>query len=413
MSFSESLLSGAVGALNTSGRALKFVGLQRPRLKLSGLIDAARRRSGLRELGDWEIEEPLRRLLDDYQTQADLTTLGRIAVRELVISLLENLFHMEDEFRRSPTIADQRIDSPVFIIGLPRTGTTLLHGLMSEDSGNRIPLTWEVMYPARFPNTREGIASARKLTASRLLWANRLAPQFKKIHPIAPDLPQECIAITAQVFMSIQFHTTHNVGAYEDWFERDTQQLAYRFHQRLLQHLQARNPGRRWVLKAPGHLFGLAALLKQYPDARIIQTHRDPLRVMASMASHATVLRRAFSETADPSQIAADWSDRWSRALTGFLDVRDHSDASRFLDVNYSDIESSPLQTVGHIYEFLDWKFTPQAQKSMQVFLDANPKNKHGVHRYSLAQYGLNEEREIKRFQDYCIRFNITVQVDT
>ena len=152
------------------------------------------------------------------------------------------------------------------------------------------------------------------MTASRLAWANRLAPQFRKIHPIAHDLPQECIAITAQVFMSIQFHTTHDVPSYEDWFERESQQLAYAFHRRLLQHLQARQPGKRWVLKAPGHLLALDALLAQYPDARIIQTHRDPLRVMASMASHATVLRQAFSDRARPNEIAADWSDRWARA---------------------------------------------------------------------------------------------------
>ena len=353
MTLSQNLLAGAVGTLNVGGKALRKVGVQRPRLDLGTLMDVARRRTGRRKLGDWPIEEPLSRLLESYRTESDLTTLGRITVRELIVSLLENLLHLEDEFRRNPAVADERIEAPTFIIGLPRTGTTLLHGLMSQDAGNRVPLTWEVMYPARFPNTPDGIARARQLTASRLRWANRLAPQFKKIHPIAPDLPQECIAITAQVFMSIQFHTTHNVPAYEDWFEADSQQLAYAFHRRLLQHLQARNPGRRWVLKAPGHLFALQALLDQYPDAKIVQTHRDPLRVMASMASHATVLRRAFSDNADPTEIAADWSDRWARALTLFLETRDRADTSGFLDVSYDQIESAPFDTVAQIYDFL------------------------------------------------------------
>jgi hypothetical protein len=349
MSISQSLLTGAVGALNTGGRVLQRAGVDRPRLELEPLLDTARRRSGHAELGDWEINEPLERLLRSYRDEARLTALGRITVRELVVSLLENLLHIEAERRRQPGIADEIIDAPTFIIGLPRTGTTLLHGLMSEDPANRVPRTWEVMYPARFPNTSEGIEQARKLTASRLGWANRLAPQFKKIHPIAPDLPQECIAITAQVFMSIQFHTTHDVPSYEDWLESDSQRLAYRFHRRLLQHLQARRPGRRWVLKAPGHLFALRALLDEYPDAKIIQTHRDPLRVMASMASHATTLRQAFSDRANPEQIAADWSDRWARALTGFLAERDRSTPDRFLDVSYDDIESSPFETVAGI----------------------------------------------------------------
>ena len=159
------------------------------------------------------------------------------------------------------------------------------------------------------------VARARSANGTRLDWANRLAPEFMRIHPIAADLPQECIAITAQVFMSIQFHTTHDVPSYQDWFEGTSQDLGFDFHHRFLQHLQAKSPGSRWVLKAPGHLFALEGLLKRYPDARIVHTHRDPLRVMASMASHATVLRRAFSDNADPQRIAADWADRWARAL--------------------------------------------------------------------------------------------------
>jgi hypothetical protein len=347
-----------------------------------------------------------------YRNEAALTTLGRVTVRELIVSLLENLLHLEAERARTPAIADRRIESPVFIIGLPRTGTTLLHGLMSEDPDNRVPRTWEVMFPATFPNTEQGIDSARKLTASRLAWANRLAPQFKTIHPIAPDLPQECIAITAQVFMSIQFHTTHDVPSYETWFERHSQRLGYEFHYRLLQHLEARSPGQRWVLKAPGHLFALDDLLARYPDAKIIQTHRDPLRVMASMASHATVLRRAFSDSANPERIAADWTERWAQALRKFLAIRDRSAPEQFLDLGYDDIENSPLATVERVYSFLGRRLSDAARAAMSRFLDANPKNKHGVHRYTLAQYGLDRETEMRRFGDYCARFNIAVHAD-
>jgi hypothetical protein len=412
MSFAQKCLVTAVGALNGGGKALRGVGLDLPALDAGTLIAAARRRTGLHDFGGWAIGEPIERLLDSYRTQARLTTLGRITVRELIVSLLENLLQLETERRGNPAIAEQRIDAPVFIIGLPRTGTTLLHGLMSEDPANRVPRTWEVMYPARFPNTPDGIAAARALTASRLAWANRLAPQFKKIHPIAPDLPQECIAITAQVFLSIQFHTTHNVPSYEQWFEGGSQGLGYDFHHRLLQHLDARRPGRRWVLKAPGHLFALDDLLARYPDAKIIQTHRDPLRVMASMASHATVLRRAFSDSVDPEQIAADWTDRWARALDRFLAVRDRSPAGQFLDLSYDDIENSPLETITRVYEFLDRPLTDQARSAMARFLEANPKNKHGVHHYSLAQFGLRRETELRRFAGYCARFDIAVHAD-
>jgi hypothetical protein len=233
-----------------------------------------------------------------------------------------------------------------------------------------------------------------------------------RFHPIAADLPQECIAITAQVFMSIQFHTTHDVAAYQDWFEGASQKLGFDFHHRFLQHLQAKSAGDRWVLKAPGHLFALAGLHERYPDARIIHTHRDPLRVMASMASHATVLRRAFSDSADPQRIAADWADRWARALDTFLAVRDRAPAAQFLDVNFESIEREPLGAVERVYDFLGWTLTSEARAAMQRFLDANPKNKHGVHSYTLEQFGLSRAAETARFRKYCERFRIPVRAE-
>ena len=410
MSFSQTCVNGAVAALNVGGKIVRRLGVRSPALDSESLRAAAIRRAELQDFGGWPIDAPLLRLLDSYRREAHLTMLGALAVRELVVSLLENLLHLEAERARNARIERERIAAPVFIIGLPRTGTTLLHGLMSEDPGSRVPLTWEVMYPAAPAATTAEVEHARARTTSRLEWANRLAPEFKRIHPIASDLPQECIAITAQVFMSIQFHTTHDVPSYEDWFESDSQKLAYDFHHRFLQHLQAKRPGNRWVLKAPGHLFALPALLARYPDAKIIQTHRDPLRVMASMASHATVLRRAFSDRANPTAIAADWADRWGRALDNFLAARDRAPAAQFLDLSYEAIEHTPLETVERIYDFLGWPLSREARAAMSAFLAANPKNKHGVHRYSLAQYGLSRDAEVARFKRYCERFDIAIQ---
>jgi hypothetical protein len=133
---------------------------------------------------------------------------------------------------------------------------------------------------------------------------------------------------------------------------------------------------------------------------------------MASMASHATVLRRAFSDSADPELIAADWTERWAQALEKFLAVRDRGSPARFLDLSYDDIERSPLETVERVYEFLRWPFTAAARAAMTRFVTANPKDKHGVHRYSLAQYGLDRDAEMRRFGAYCSRFNIAVHAD-
>jgi hypothetical protein len=410
MSVSQACVSGAVRALNAGGRLLRSLGSDPPSLDGGSLHKAAIRRAGTSNFGDWSIEEPLERLLRSYRDEAALTTLGRITVRELIVSLLENLLRLEAERAADPSIERQRVEAPVFIIGLPRTGTTHLHGIVSADPANRAPSTWEVMFPSEYGRTPEGIAAARRRTGARLGWANRLAPEFMRIHPIAPDLPQECIAINAQVFLSIQFHTTHNVPSYQDWLETAAHDWGFGFHRRLLQHLQAQRAGDRWVLKAPGHLFALDALLCRYPDAKIIQTHRDPLRVMASMASHATVLRRAFSDAADPKQIAADWTDRWARALDRSLEIRDRVPSHHFLDIDFEAIEREPLAVVERVYDFLGWPLTLEGRKAMEGFLAANPKNKHGVHRYTLEQYGLSRRAEAARFRSYCERFQIAVQ---
>jgi hypothetical protein len=427
MTFKGACVKTAVRGLNLGGRTLRRLGVEPPALDADSLHRAAHRRAELRNYGSWDIGEPLDRLLKSYRDEATLTTLGRITVRELIVSLLDNLLRMEAERIANPSIEQQRIAAPVFIIGLPRTGTTHLHGLISQDAANRAPLTWEVMYPAA-SRSPAGIERARSQTGARLDWADRLAPEFMRIHPIAPDLPQECIAITAQVFMSIQFHTTHDVPSYQDWLEGASQRLAFDFHHRFLQHLQAKTTamdgesaanagaicgaGTRWVLKAPGHLFALKGLLERYPDARIVHTHRDPLRVMASMASHATVLRRAFSDKADPFKIAADWADRWARALDEFLAVRNRSPEAQFLDVGFESIESDPLGTVERVYDFLGWPLTTEARNAMQSFLAANPKNKHGVHSYTLEEFGLSRATLTERFRSYCERFRIPVRAE-
>ena len=411
MTLSQTCVRTAVRGLNLGGRTLRRLGVDTPALDADSLHRAAERRAGSSRYGAWDFAEPLERLLKSYHDEANLTTLGRITVREYLVSLLDNLLRMETERAANSSIEQQRITAPVFIVGLPRTGTTHLHGLISEDPANRTPLTWEVMYPAASRSAAE-VARVRAQTATRLAWADRLAPEFMRIHPIAADLPQECIAITAQVFMSIQFHTTHDVASYQDWFESAPQKLGFDFHHRFLQHLQAKSAGDRWVLKAPGHLFALAGLLERYPDARIIHTHRDPLRVMASMASHATVLRRAFSDNTDPKRIAADWTDRWARALETFLAVRDSASPAQFLDVSFESIERDAFGTVERVYDFLGWPLTTVARTKMERFLAANPKNKHGVHSYTLEQFGLSRATEAARFRSYCERFQIPVRAE-
>jgi len=379
-------------------------------LKPDALLAAARRRAKGLDFHDRGFEEALDRLCTALEQEADLTPVGRLAARHDLVRLLENRLWIEAERRRHPAIAEHNIAAPVFIIGLPRTGTTLLHNLMACDPGNRVPQTWEVMLPYPPPAPATASNDPRIATADRrLAWLHRLAPDFKVIHPLDARLPQECIAILAHSFLSNQFETMYRVPGYQAWLDSQDMTPAYRYHRVFLQHLQARDPERCWVLKAPAHLGALAALFAVYPDARVVMTHRPPLDVIASLASLISCLRGAFSRSVEPHAIGAEVSRRWAAIMTRAIAERQRLEAAGkiFVDLHYDDFMADPVAAVARLYGRLGRDLSAPARARMQDFLKHNPRNKHGAHRYTLAAFGLDAQREAGRFGAYCTRFDL------
>lgn len=394
-----------VRVFNAGARLAERAGLGFARLDPEEIVQTAVARSGSSDFGpDDGWREGLERLVDDYRRHARLTPIGRLAAQRHLVDLLANRLRLERDRALHPEIEKQQIRAPLFIAGLPRTGTTLLHMLLAQDPDNRVPETWEIMHPA----PGEGAADKRIRRAGReLAWMERLAPGFRVMHPLAPRLPQECIAIDSHTLQSHEFQTTHDVPEYQRWLEGRDRLAVYRYHHRFLQYLQWQRPGSHWVLKAPAHLFGLTELLAVYPDAGIVQTHRNPLEVMASLASLSTMLRGAFSETADPHAIGQEMARRWGDGLLRALEQRehDHLPADRFLDVDYREIVREPIGTVRQIYTRFGRELGAGAEAAMREFLAANPKNKHGAHRYSLEAFGLDRAAQARRFADYRARF--------
>ena len=357
------------------------------------LLQDAGRRTGLEDFGAMDFVPPLEVLLDAYEREAELTLIGRIAMREDVVNTLESRLRIEADRKRLPRIAAAAIEQPLFITGLPRSGTTFLHALLGEDAGWRAPAGWEVMYPSPSPGVRPADTDSRAARAQRrmqqLYW---LAPEFKVIHPLDAALPQECIAMMNGAFRSDSFPTMCHIPGYQQWLNHADLVPAYRYHRRFLQQLQGGHANLRWLLKAPAHLFGLQALLEVYPDARFVFMHRDPHEVLPSLANLTLVLRSAFSDRHEPAEIGREVTDLWAmglrRAMEVVLDLPDRRE--RCIDIAYEDLTSDPLDTVERLYAHFGLDLGGPARGRMQAYLQQRPKDQFGEHRYSLAQFELD-----------------------
>ncbi|PYK13639.1 MAG: sulfotransferase [Verrucomicrobia bacterium] len=381
--------------------------IPRAPLRAVDLIKTAKRRCGLDDFGGGEFFEGLSRLIDSCQREAQLNLIGRIALRaDLIRTLCSRLFIQRDR-KAYPKIVQQEIREPLFIVGLPRSGTTLLHTLLALDPQHRVPLTWEVMTPSPPTSDNEKRRIQRAISSCNCF--NWLAPTFRRVHPVGAELPQECVSLMAPTFMSDQFDAMYYVPSYRAWFFRQDLRPAYEYHRRFLQHLQLRREAQRWVLKAPTHMFALPTLLAVYPDALFVQTHRAPLDAMASVSSLITILRRVFSDAVDPQTVCREAIDYWSKTLDGFLQERSRLADHRICDVDYAEIRRDPLLAVRRIYAHFDWPLSQKVERRMRRVLASQPNERYKLHRYDLSQFEVHEADSAARFAAYCDRFRLAV----
>ena len=377
-------------------------------LQTDTLLAAGRRRANEHDFEDMTFLEGLNRLVHSLVTEARLNLLGRIVARESIVSHLANRLRLEQDRRRYPDLAAQQIHRPLVITGLPRSGSTLLHGLLAQDPANRVPQMWEMLAPSPPPEGETYEFDPRiAITESHLRWFERLVPEFKKIHPLGARLPEECVVILSHSFLSSQFCSMYVVPSYQRWMRSQSLLPAYRLHRHFLQQLQWHCSSERWVLKAPAHLSALEELCAVYPDVGVIMTHREPLEVLASEASLHTVLRQTFSDSVDPAAVGREMTELTAAEIRAGLETRDHDCAlpERFLDVRYRDLVKDPIGAVRRVYTHFDIPFTTIAEARMRRYMAETPKDKHGAHVYSLTQFGLNPDQERERYREYRERF--------
>ena len=394
-----------VRLFNGFGALLEKTRIPPTRLFATDLIETAKRRSGLDDFGEGAFFEALSRLLESSQDEARLNLIGKIALKTDVLETLCARLQMERDRRLYPDITRREIHEPLFIVGLPRSGTSVLHRLLGADPEHRSPLMWEVRSPS--PPTRDDEKPRIQRATQSCNFFNWLVPTFRYVHTVGAEVPQECVSLMTPTFLSDQFDAMYYVPSYRAWFFRQDLRPAYKYHRRFLQHLQFRRPGRRWILKAPTHMFAMPALLSMYPNALFVQTHRTPVDSMASVASLVTILRSAFSDAVDPLIVCREAIDYWSETMDKFLRERDRLPKNRICDIQYDDIRREPIDAVRRIYEFFGWSLSQEAEQRMRVLVASQAERQSANHRYDLSQFGSSAEEVLSVFATYCQRFGL------
>jgi hypothetical protein len=399
-----------IRGFNAVGRQLERFGIRPFRLGDETLMRIASRSAGLDDYGDDGFKPGLRKLCESIETDGRLNLFGRYFAQRQLVELLVNRLKILEHRRTHPQVAEQRVERPLFILGLPRTGTTLLYGLLAEDPANRVPLSWEVDDPCPPAETATYASDPRiERTEKRFEQLRQLAPDFQAIHPIGALMPQECIVLTASAFMSVRFEMCFDVEKYQEWLVEQDMAPAYRFHRMFLQHMQSRHAGERWVLKSPGHLGPIDTLFDEYPDAMVVQTHRDPLRVIPSVSSLEYTMRIVASDEIDPIRLGRQQLFVWSRLLEQGMEARRrHPEReTRIIDLHMNEIVGDPVGCIARIYAHFGLELRPEVESRMHAYAADHPRDEHGQHHYGLEPFGLDESKVAETFKAYSEHFRV------
>lgn len=368
----------------------------------------AEQATSLSDWGEPPFHEAMSRLCASARDESgqDEVGLDRFAARlsELLVTRLK----LYADRAAMPEIAQQQIIAPIFVTGLPRSGTTILHALLAQDPAARSPQSWEANAPSPPPRANRYADDPRIAEAEAKIDA--LPATFRAMHAVGATLPDECNSIMQLAFLSPNFGATANLPSYMAWLiGKADLDPAYALHHHVLQALQAFAPRQWWTLKAPPHLWWPDALYAAYPDARLVVTHRDPAEVMASNASLIAFLRE-LNGPVDRKFLGAEQVDQWTVGLERMEAFRARTNApNEIVDIYYRDLVRDPLAVVEQIYAAFGIELSPAAQQAMKDFMAGNQQGKHGKHDYVAADYGLEPAAIRTRFGDYIARRAIPV----
>jgi Sulfotransferase family len=390
--------------VNIIGRHVRRLGSERKRFDPENMCQEAERRTGLDDFGDESFREPLTVLLDAIRREAHLHTIGWQLMRRQIIGRLCVRLGMQAYWKHRPEVLENQIARPLVIIGLPRTGTTFLFYLLAQDPAHRWLPNWEALNPVP-PRSGPDQRRNRAIRINRVLdW---LVPEMRRKHAFAADNPSECFHLLLATFETEILPFIIDIPSYRTWLYGRNRLPAYRFYRNQLHVLQNERPRERWLLKTPFHIFNLDILLSVFPDACIVHTHRDPAQALPSTCSLEASFRDLYAERINYGELGRETVEHFACGMDRCLKVRAKAEASHFCDVDYRTLVREPMTVVERIYRQFSFPLSSGAIAQMHTYLADNPQGKHGAHRYSLEDFGLDAETVRIKFKRYSEQFGI------
>jgi len=392
--------------INAVGAGLQTLGFDFRNLDPERLCRAASKRTRLHDFGGNEFREPLRAFVEALEKAPPMHAFGRLAVRQTLLHALSNRLLLQAYWCTHPEALEVPVRRPLFIMGSPRTGTTLLFNLLAQDSSHRPLINWEASTPA--PSTRQRRPHHDYRYAADVSGQlHYYLPELRHKHDCGPNDPEECNILFLNSLESEILYFWYDVTQYRMWLNVRERTESYRYYQKQLKVLQHQRAGHRWLLKSTTHIFSLSALLTVFPDACIIQTHRDPLKALPSTCSLQATFRGLCYSVVDYARLGQESAEQLSLGLTNCRIDRSRFPAHHFYDSDYSKLVRDPISVVKAIYRQFDFDLIQSTLDRMEKYLAAHPQHKYGAHRYRLEDFGLDADRERLRFADYISAFQI------
>ena len=390
-------------AANRLGGAVRRLRPETLTLEAGALVEAVvggRADAGRLDLGSGSgYRDGLGALVESLEGEAALTPAGRYFARGQVLTSLSNRLALAALLERHPELPGRPLAPAIVVVGLPRSGTTLLQHLLARDPDHRVLAHWEAARPAA-PRGAEQDQDARRATARTLRLLDYLAPDARALHPVDTDEPTECVTLLSTSFASLELATNNHVPAYLDWCLRSDLRFAYEEYALQLRALELSEHRARWLLKSPAHLFWMEALGQVLGRPCVIQIHRDPAEVLGSFCSLAAVLAGIGSDDVDLPALGNRWAPAWAEGLARARAARSGWPAGRWVDLAYPDLVRDPLAAVEGIYGAFGIELTGPARQAMSAYLATHRQHARGVHRYELADFALDEDRIRELFGD-------------